>query len=85
MLMAHPTILRSLVEQYETLEVLRAEQGSPETRRRLEDVTYTLCVSTGTRTIEDALAVARTQLADALGETAAIPSPMSPDEVRLTV
>jgi precorrin-2 methylase len=60
--MAHPAILRNLVEQYEVLQVLHAEQNSFETRRELEDVTYTLCVSTGTQTVEAALAVAGRQL-----------------------
>jgi hypothetical protein len=61
--MAHPATLRSLVLRYEALQVLRSERDSFETRRRLEDITYTLCVSTGTRAVEDALAVAERQLA----------------------
>ncbi|MEU4204680.1 DUF5133 domain-containing protein [Streptomyces sp. NPDC045470] len=65
MLTAHPAILRDLVEQYETLRILHAEQGTPASRQRLEDVSYTLCVSTGTRSTEDALAVAHRQLAAA--------------------
>ncbi|WP_327238143.1 DUF5133 domain-containing protein [Streptomyces sp. NBC_01317] len=66
MLMAHPAILRNLVERYEELQVAGTAKDSLENRRRLEDVTYTLCVSTGTRTIEDALRVAEEQLAAAL-------------------
>jgi len=73
--MAHPVILRNLVEQYEALQVLHSEQGSFETRRRLEDVTYTLCVSTGTQTIEAALVVAERQLSAALADPAATVSP----------
>ncbi|MER5258793.1 MULTISPECIES: DUF5133 domain-containing protein [unclassified Streptomyces] len=60
--MAHPAILRDLVEQYGTLTVLQAEQGTQEIRRQLEDVTYTLCVSTGTHTAEAALIAAEEQL-----------------------
>ncbi|MFF0290783.1 DUF5133 domain-containing protein [Streptomyces sp. NPDC005262] len=75
MLLAHPAILRNLVEQYETLKVLHAEQGSSETRRRLEDITYTLCVSTGTRTPGAAVTVAEQQLNSALSEVA---TPMVP-------
>lgn len=75
MLLAHPAILRNLVEQYETLKVLPAEQGSFETRRRLEDITYTLCVSTGTHTPAAALAAAEQQLNSALTEMA---TPMVP-------
>jgi 4-aminobutyrate aminotransferase-like enzyme len=63
MLMAHPAVLHNLVEQYETLLALHAEDGSAEARQRLEDVSYTLCVSTGTRSIDAALQAARAQLA----------------------
>ncbi|MFB7594048.1 DUF5133 domain-containing protein [Streptomyces sp. NPDC056160] len=62
MLMAHPTVLRNLLEQYDTMRILHAEDGSPEVRRRMEDLAYTLCVSTGTRDIDAALVAARHQL-----------------------
>ncbi|MZG02429.1 DUF5133 domain-containing protein, partial [Streptomyces sp. SID5614] len=32
MLMAHPTVLRNLIEQYEALRVLHAESGGQEAR-----------------------------------------------------
>ncbi|MGK5629447.1 DUF5133 domain-containing protein [Streptomyces sp. URMC 123] len=64
MLMAHPAVLRNLVERYEELEPLtRRETVAPETHRAIQDCAYTLCVSTGTRTIEDALVAARSRLA----------------------
>ncbi|MFF9851098.1 DUF5133 domain-containing protein [Streptomyces litmocidini] len=59
MLMAHPAVLRNLIEQYETLQVLQAENGGDEVRRRMEDLAYTLCVSTGTRDVDTALIAAR--------------------------
>ncbi len=62
MLMAHPAVLTDLVEQYEALRILHAEKGSPEVRRRMDDVAYTLCVSTGTRDIDAALIAARHRL-----------------------
>ncbi|MEV7197019.1 DUF5133 domain-containing protein [Streptomyces sp. NPDC093510] len=61
MLMAH-LVLKNLVEQYEGLRALHAETGSAATRRQMEDVAYTLCVSTGTGSIDAALAVARFRL-----------------------
>jgi hypothetical protein len=61
--MAHPAILRELVERYEALQALQNTPDSSEVRRQLDDVTYTLCVSTGTRVVEDALAAAARQLA----------------------
>lgn len=83
MLMAHPAILGNLVEQYDKLQVLHAEEGTFETRRKLEDVTYTLCVSTGTQTVEAALAVAERQLAAALAGPAPVEHSTGP-EVQLT-
>ncbi|KAA6224460.1 DUF5133 domain-containing protein [Streptomyces albofaciens JCM 4342] len=62
MLLAHPAVLRDLVEQYETLRVLDAANGSPEVRQRMDDVAYTLCVSTGTRDVDAALIAARHRL-----------------------
>ncbi|MEV7081975.1 DUF5133 domain-containing protein [Streptomyces sp. NPDC093516] len=65
MLMAHPAVLRTLIDQYETLRLLHAEDSSEKVRRRMDDVTYTLCVTTGTRDIDSALVAARHQLAGA--------------------
>ncbi|MGW0477554.1 DUF5133 domain-containing protein [Streptomyces coeruleorubidus] len=66
MLRAHPSLLRELVERCETLRRRLASGGRAETRRQLEDATYTLCVVTGTRQLDTALYVARQQLADAM-------------------
>lgn len=60
--MAHPAVLQNLVDQYDTLRVLRAEDGDAEVQRRMDDVAYTLCVATGTRDIDAALIAARHQL-----------------------
>ncbi|MEU0039560.1 DUF5133 domain-containing protein [Streptomyces sp. NPDC006333] len=68
MLMAHPAILRGLVSEYETLRDLHAENGSPNAEQRLQDVAYTLCVSTGTGDIDAALIAAHHQLAGARPE-----------------
>ncbi|MEU5578894.1 DUF5133 domain-containing protein [Streptomyces huasconensis] len=62
MLMAHPAVLKDLVEQYEALRALHAENGTAEARQRMNDVAYTLCVSTGTRDIDAALIAARHRL-----------------------
>lgn len=70
MLMAHPTVLRSLVERYETLRALAEDRHAdgpddtdgadgPRNGQQLQDTVYTLCVSTGTREIGAALAAAR--------------------------
>ncbi|MEU0216883.1 DUF5133 domain-containing protein [Streptomyces sp. NPDC006265] len=68
MLLAHPVVLKNLIEQYETLRALHAESGTSEARQRMEDVAYTLCVSTGTRDIEAALVAARHRLPGARTE-----------------
>ncbi|WAL98450.1 DUF5133 domain-containing protein [Streptomyces sp. Je 1-369] len=60
MLQAHPSVLADLVERYESLHA-KADSAAvdPALRRQLDDVTYTLCVITGTRSLEQALASAR--------------------------
>ncbi|KND43188.1 MULTISPECIES: DUF5133 domain-containing protein [Streptomyces] len=65
MLMPHPATLRRLVEEYESLAAHEGEQSDPQATRRTQDLAYTLCVSTGTRDIRQALEVARRQLAAA--------------------
>ncbi|MET7370410.1 DUF5133 domain-containing protein [Streptomyces sp. NPDC005566] len=62
MLMAHPAVLRNLVDQYATLRILQAENGTAEVQQRMDDIAYTLCVATGTRDIDAALIAARHQL-----------------------
>ncbi|MEU0041234.1 DUF5133 domain-containing protein [Streptomyces sp. NPDC006333] len=68
MLMAHPAILQRLVTEYETLQDLHAENGSPSAEQRMQDVAYTLCVSTGTSDVDAALIAARHQLPGARPE-----------------
>ncbi|MER5307544.1 DUF5133 domain-containing protein [Streptomyces sp. NPDC002773] len=68
MLMAHPAVLSNLIEQYETLRMLHAENGGTEVRRRMDDIAYTLCVSTGTRDVDTALIAARHRLPGARTE-----------------
>ncbi|MFF8605501.1 DUF5133 domain-containing protein [Streptomyces sp. NPDC015346] len=69
-LMAHPAVLRNLIEEYETLSALRAETAStPEVRQRWEDLSYTLCVATGTREVDSAVAAARQQLTQSMSES----------------
>ncbi|MER5886238.1 DUF5133 domain-containing protein [Streptomyces sp. NPDC001941] len=62
MLMAHPAVLTKLLAQYDALTRLHAQDGGPEARQRLDDVSYTLCVATGTRDVDAALIAARHQL-----------------------
>ncbi|WP_326841104.1 DUF5133 domain-containing protein [Streptomyces sp. NBC_01558] len=60
MLMPLPSTLRQLLTEYETL---RAATGTTPPSQRLRDLDYTLCVSTGTREITQALETARSYLA----------------------
>lgn len=62
MLMAHPAVLRELVQRYEALLAGRTAATRQERQRELDDVSYTLCVSTGTRSVEEALALARERI-----------------------
>ncbi|MEU6419263.1 DUF5133 domain-containing protein [Streptomyces spiralis] len=65
-LVAHPSLLRELIERCERLSRRVASGGGSDTARQLEDAAYTLCVVTGTRRLDAALFVARRQLADAM-------------------
>ncbi|WP_431961255.1 DUF5133 domain-containing protein [Actinacidiphila sp. bgisy160] len=56
MLLAHPAVLDDLVDSHRTLRML--DPGDPEVRRRMADVSYTLCVATGTRDVDAAVALA---------------------------
>ncbi|MDN3296037.1 DUF5133 domain-containing protein [Streptomyces ficellus] len=70
MLLAHPAVLRELVARYESLCTASQELAlAPDLKRRLDDVTYTLCVTTGTRHLDQALAAARARLAAASAAT----------------
>lgn len=51
-MLANPAVLRDLIEQYQTLRTLHAEDDGTDVRQRLDDIAYTLCVSTGTRDVE---------------------------------
>ncbi|MCF2527207.1 DUF5133 domain-containing protein [Yinghuangia soli] len=68
MLLAHPAVLTAMVDEYEALALLGAEQGTEEVRRRQEDLAYTLCVSTGTSDVDAALIAARFRLSGARTE-----------------
>ncbi len=64
MLSAHPVVLARPVERYEALCLPHGDDGPGDSagRQRLEDVAYTLCVSTGTRDVAAALNAARHRL-----------------------
>ncbi|OQR63475.1 hypothetical protein B6E66_14210 [Streptomyces maremycinicus] len=62
MLMPLPATLCRLVKDYEALAADRSAAAAATSRARLRDLAYTLCVSTGTREVRDALRVARTYL-----------------------
>lgn len=68
MLKPHPTVLRRLVEEYEALAATgTVTHGVAANDPRTGDLAYTLCVSTGTRDVRQALATAHRWLAAADG------------------
>ncbi|MFI0961200.1 DUF5133 domain-containing protein [Streptomyces sp. NPDC021080] len=58
MLVPDPKVVRRLLTRYAALKIAYAEKETLETARSLEDVTYTLCVMTGTTTVRDAVVAA---------------------------
>ncbi|MFE9479958.1 DUF5133 domain-containing protein [Streptomyces spororaveus] len=72
-MMAHPAVLARLVAEYERVSEPEAVSRHEPVRQRMEDVVYTLCVTTGTRDIDAALAAARERLRTArLGDADAL-------------
>ncbi|MCP9958413.1 MULTISPECIES: DUF5133 domain-containing protein [Streptomyces] len=69
MLTPDPRYLRSLLARYADLRIAHS-RGEKGLEQRLDDVTYTLCVATGTTCVEDALATADALLAEPAGTTA---------------
>ena len=65
MLIPHPAVLRRLVEEYEAVTALDTGTGRARASTRAQDLAYTLCVSTGTREVDQALQAARRMLAAA--------------------
>jgi hypothetical protein len=71
MIWAHPTTLQTLVDRYEQYRQLElAGQTDPQLQAKLRDTAYTLCISTGTRHVGLALAVARNRIAQSRLEPA---------------
>ncbi|MEE1754726.1 DUF5133 domain-containing protein [Streptomyces sp. SP18CS02] len=68
MLLAHPAVLKNLMERYEALALLQAGDGGPESRQEFDDVGYLLCVATGTSDVDAALVAARYRLPGARTE-----------------
>ncbi|WP_333774968.1 DUF5133 domain-containing protein [Streptomyces sp. IBSBF 3136] len=62
MLMPLPATLRRLVKEYETLLAEETLSGATAPSPALQDLAYTLCVSTGTREVTQALEAARSYL-----------------------
>ncbi|WP_030805060.1 MULTISPECIES: DUF5133 domain-containing protein [unclassified Streptomyces] len=58
MLLAHPAVLQGIADEYRTLALLHADRGTEEVRQRMDDLAYTLCISTGTRDVDAALIAA---------------------------
>ncbi|MFF7238994.1 DUF5133 domain-containing protein [Streptomyces collinus] len=78
MLMPLPATLRRLVKEYETLLAEETLAGESAPSPALQDLAYTLCVSTGTREVTQALDVASAYL----GTEEIWPEPLTPMETR---
>ncbi|MER5914684.1 DUF5133 domain-containing protein [Streptomyces sp. NPDC001982] len=56
-LIPDPKVVRGLLTRYATLQIALAERETLERARESEDVSYTLCVLMGTRSVHEAIAV----------------------------
>ncbi|WP_427917590.1 DUF5133 domain-containing protein [Streptomyces sp. cg40] len=70
MLVPDPKAVRKLLTRYAVLRIAHAEGQRPQTAAELNDVSYTLCVMTGTTGIREAIVEADALLAAARGEAA---------------
>ncbi|MGW4906915.1 DUF5133 domain-containing protein [Streptomyces sp. NPDC004270] len=53
-----PKVVRRLLTRYASLQIALAEGEGREGTRELEDVSYTLCITMGTRNVHEAIAAA---------------------------
>ncbi|MET9499868.1 DUF5133 domain-containing protein [Streptomyces sp. NPDC006552] len=72
---ADPMFIRTLLSRYADVQLRFSERPTQELRWLLDDVSYQLCASTGTRTVRDAL-----MAADGVLERAAAARSRSGDE-----
>ncbi|MFI1534621.1 DUF5133 domain-containing protein [Streptomyces anandii] len=63
--MPHPEFLRGLLDEYEAALAEERRTAASGRSTRAQDLAYTLCVSTGTRSVGPALEAARRMLAAA--------------------
>ena len=70
MLVPDPKAVRKLLTRYAVLRISQAERQRPQTAAELNDVSYTLCVMTGTTDIREAIVKADALLAAARGAAA---------------
>lgn len=55
MLVPDPKVVRGLLTRYASLQIALSERETLQSTRELEDVSYTLCVMMGTRSVHDAI------------------------------
>ena len=70
MLVPDPKAVRKLLTRYAVLRIAQSERQRPQTAAELNDVSYTLCVMTGTTDIGEAIVEADALLAAARGAAA---------------
>ncbi|MFD3591055.1 DUF5133 domain-containing protein [Streptomyces sp. NPDC058683] len=73
-----PKVVRRLLTRYASLRIALAEGEGREGTRELEDVSYTLCITMGTRNVHEAIAAADTLLVARVGRSS-VQEPRSED------
>lgn len=68
LLVPDPKVVRKLLTRYASLQIELARSGRRDEARELDDVSYTLCVTMGTRNVQEAIVVADTLLAARAGQ-----------------
>ncbi|MBX7554552.1 DUF5133 domain-containing protein [Streptomyces sp. tea 10] len=84
MLVPDPKVVRGLLTRYASLRIELARSGGRDEARELEDVCYTLCVTMGTRDVQEAISVADTLLVARAGRET-IQRPHDPNGVPVAI
>ncbi|MFE2070885.1 DUF5133 domain-containing protein [Streptomyces sp. NPDC059467] len=79
-----PKVVRTLLTRYASVRIALAESEGRERVRELEDVSYTLCITMGTRNVHEAIAAADTLLVARAGQSG-VQEPDSEDGLPMTV
>ncbi|MFJ3307162.1 DUF5133 domain-containing protein [Streptomyces sp. NPDC086549] len=85
LLVPDPKVVRRLLTQFASLQIALAESEGLEGACELEDVSYTLCITMGTRNVYEAVAAADALLVARAGRGSVVREPDGKDGLPVPV